>query len=132
MRLKSLFAALVALVTLAFVVPEPAAAFGDRYHSKGWGTTRHITHHVYYPRYTHHFKVDPYAYRYSPRGYYPYYGSHYWTKSSYVKHRNRAHLRVWNMQPPRFRYYKSWGYPRKWKHAKWHHRHHGRHHRWHW
>ncbi len=131
MKLKSLLATLaVVLVALGFT--GAAEAFGDRHKPAGWGHTRHITHHIYYPRYTHHYKVDPYAYQYSPRGYYPYYGSRYWANAKFLKHRNRAHLNHWNTQPPRFRYYKSWGYPRKWHNRKWHHKHHGFHHRWHW
>ena len=132
MRLKSLLAAAFALVGLAIATPQPASADGERGKPHGWGHTRPITHHVYYPRYTHHYKVDPYAWRYSPRGYYPFYGSGYWANASYVKHRHRAHLNVWNAQPPRFRYYKSWGYPRDWNNREWHHKHHGFHHRWHW
>ncbi len=132
MKLKTLLAAALALIGLAILSPEPASADGVR-KPDGWGKTRHIKHHVYYPRYVHHYKVDPYAWRYSPRGYYPYYGSHYWAKAKYVKWRNREHLNVWNRQPPHFRYYKSWGYPKKhWHHRAWHAKHHGYHHRWHW
>ncbi len=132
MRLRSFVAAALALVATVFSLAGTADAFGHRDKPDGWGKTHHVTHWVYRPRYVHHYKVDPYAYRYSPRGYYPYYGSNYWKKASYVKWRNRAHLNHWNTQPPRFRYYKSWGYPRKWHHRKWHHRHHGYIHRWHW
>ncbi|MGE3918995.1 MAG: hypothetical protein AB7F78_25180 [Hyphomicrobiaceae bacterium] len=133
MRLKRLLAAMIALVTCALVSFEPAAADGIDRKPEGWGRTRHIKHHVYYPRYVHHYKVDPYAWRYSPRGYYPYYNAGYWGSASYVKHRNRLHLNVWTQQPPRFRYYKAWGYPRHdWQHGAWHHKHHSFHHRWHW
>jgi hypothetical protein len=131
MKLKSVLAAAFALIGLAILSPEPASADGTRKPHVGV-KTHHIKHRVYYPRYVHHYKVDPYAWRYSPRGYYPYYGSHYWAPAKYVKWRNREHLRHWNTQPPRFRYYQSWGYPKRWHHHKWHARNHGFHHRWHW
>jgi hypothetical protein len=131
MRLKFLFAAALAFVGLATVSVGTASADGME-RPRSWRKVHHIHHHVYYPRYVHHFKVDPYAWRYSPRGYYPYYGSHYWAPSKYVKWRNREHLNHWITQPPHFRYYQSWGYPRKWHHRKWHAKHHGYHRRWHW
>jgi hypothetical protein len=132
MRLKSLFAAAVALLALVVAAPSKSEAFGDHHRWHGGSKTHHIHHRVYYPRYVHHYHIDPYHYRYSPRGYYPYYGSAYWAPAKYVKRRNRLHYHVWNAQPPRYRYYKSWGYPRKWHHRKWHAKHHGYHHRWHW
>lgn len=131
MRLKSFLAAALAIVGLATASAGTAAADGI-HKPLGWHKAHHIHHRVYYPRYVHYYKVDPYAWRYSPRGYYPYYGSHYWAKSSYVKWRNRAHLNDWNTRPPYFRYYKSWGYPKKWHHRKWHAKHHGYHPRHHW
>lgn len=78
-------------------------------------------------------EVDPYAYQYEPRGYYPYYRSDYWRPADYVRHRARQHYNVWNTQPPYFQYYKSWGYPvRHWHHKEWHAWAHGRHRPWHW
>ena len=131
MRLKAFLAAALALVGLAFV--SPASADGMKEKPAGWGKTHHIKHHVYYPRYVHHYKVDPYAWYYSPRGYYPYYNSGYWGSAHYIKWRNREHLNVWTQQHPRYKYYKAWGYPKPhWNHREWHHAHHGRHHRWHW
>lgn len=133
MRLKSFLAALLAIAALAAVNPEPAAAFGDRHRSpEGWGHSRDVHHWVYYPRYRHAYHVDPYAYRYSPRGYYPWYGSSYWTSARDARKRKHAHYHHWNAHPPRFAYYPSWGYPRQWNHTTWHRRHHGFHHRWHW
>jgi len=131
MRLKSLVAAVFAIVGAATMSVGIASADGMSKH-RGWGKPQTIKHRVYYPRYVHHYKVDPYAWRYSPRGYYPFYGSNYWTKSSYVKWRNRAHLNDWNTRPPHFRYYQSWGYPKKWDNAKWHPEHHGPQRRHHW
>ena len=68
----------------------------------GFGDVRTVRHWVYYPRYHHvylnHANTDPYTYRYSPRGYYPYYNSAYW------------------------------GAPRRgYHHVKWHYHHHGGH-----
>jgi len=132
MRLKCFLAAALAILGLATAGAGTAAADGVE-KPRSWRKAHHIHHRVYYPRYVHHYKVDPYAWRYSPRGYYPYYGSHYWAKSSYVKWRNRAHLNEWNTRPPYFRYYKSWGYPkRNWHHYEWHAKHHGYHRRHHW
>ncbi len=132
MRLKSFFAAAVALLALVVTAPSESHAFGDHHRSHASGKTHHVHHRLYYPRYVHHYHVDPYHYRYSPRGYYPYYGSHHWAPAKYIKRRNREHYHVWNVQPPRYQYYKSWGYPRTWHHRKWHAKHHGYHHRWHW
>lgn len=131
MRLKCLLAAAIAFISLMIATPD-VQAFGDRDRPDGWNKTRHVNHWVYYPRYQHHYRVDPYAYRYSPRGYYPYYDAGYWAKAGFIKHRNRTHLNSWNAQPPRYRYYKSWGYPRHWHHREWHAKHHGFIHRWHW
>ena len=90
-------------------------------------------HRVPHVRRTYALREDPYAYRYEPRGYYPYYRSDYWRPTDYVRYRNRLHYNVWNTQPPHFRYYKSWGYPvRHWHHKQWHAWAHGRHRPWHW
>lgn len=133
MRLKSLLAALAALACFGLAAPNPAAAFGDRERApEGWNRTRHIHHWVYYPRYVHHYHVDPYAYRYSPRGYYPYYNSGYWRPAHVIRARNHKRYYHWNVQPPRKFYHPSWGRPKHWHHEKWHHQHHGRHHFWHW
>lgn len=126
MRWNCCIAAIAATVLVALGAALPATAGGFERPPEGWGAVRPITHHVYYPRYAHVYKVhgttDPFAYRYEPRGYYPYYASHYW------KHRSVA-VRPHYARPP---HYAAWGYPRKWEHRKWHHTHHGRHHFWHW
>lgn len=129
MRLKSLLALAAAIATFGMVAaPQSASAFGwDRPDQPaGWGRERVVRHWVYYPRYRHvyltHPVTDPYAYRYIPRGYYPYYNAHYWRKAR-IK-RFRGH------QPP---YYKAWGSPRKgYRHVEWHRRHHGGHRRGDW
>ena len=96
----------------------------------GWGEVREVVHYGYYPRYHHvyrtHWATDPYAYRYEPRGYYPYYNSAYWQPAYKVRGRNRAGY----IHPP---YYQAWGYPvRNYNHVEWHYAHHGRHHWGHW
>ena len=110
MRIKSVLA--VAAIFAAFAA-APAAAFGD--------------HHRGRPG------VDPYAYQYTPRGYYPWYSSRYWVPARIVHKRKYLHYYHWNTQAPRYRYYPAWGYPvRTWKHREWHARHHGRIRPWHW
>ncbi len=77
------------------------------------------------------FDVDPYVYRYSPRGYYPYYNSAYWSPPKYVRARNVAHYYKWIQERPP--YFKSWGHPREdWDNAAWHAEHHGYIRRHHW
>jgi len=54
--------------------------------------------------YTRHFMCpDPYAYRYRPRRYYPYYDSGYWRPRREV-----SKYRVWYRMPP---YAEAYGYP---------------------
>jgi hypothetical protein len=136
MRLKSILAALVAVVSFALASPKTAQAF-DRDRPDvpaGWGHERTVRHWVYYPRYHHVFlthavtdpaKADPFAYHYEPRGYYPYYNSGYW-KNRREMVRNRPH----HVQP---KYYAGWGAKKKhYNHVEWHQRHHGRHDHAHW
>lgn len=79
---------------------------------------------VWLPRY-HFGDPDPFAYRYCPRGYYPYYNSGQW-RSRYHVSKNRAHF-----QHPR--YYPGWGANRRhYRHYRWHADHHGRHQHHHW
>lgn len=113
MRLKSLLALAVAIVSLGMVAaPEPASAFG-------WDRPDQS---IRWSRYASDDVADPYAYRYIPRGYYPYYNSHYWRKVR-VK-RFRGHL------PP---YYAAWGAPRRgYYHVEWHRQHYGGHRRGDW
>lgn len=130
MRLKTMLAALAALICAGFAAPQKADAFGYRDRvPHGWDNVRTINHYVYYPRYRHVYHVDPYAYQYSPRGYYPYYGSAYWVPARKILKRNHYHYHHWNVQAPRYRYHQSWGYPKHW------HGHHAygyrRYHRWH-
>lgn len=114
MRWKSILAALAALVCVGFANPNDAAAFGDRDQPEGWGHARPINHWVYYPRYTHNYRVDPYAYQYSPRGYYPYAHSHYSAPARVIRKRNHQHYNHWNVQAPRYKYYPYWGAHKHW------------------
>ena len=129
MRLKTILALIVSVFTLAIAASGSASAFfWDRPDQPaGWDHMRTVRHWVYYPRYHHvylnHSETDPYAYRYSPRGYYPYYNSDYWRPSSSVR---RQH----NVLPP---YYASWGgKKRHYHHVEWHNRHSGGHRRGDW
>ena len=126
MRLKSLLLALAALIGLGSAPIDRAAADGIK--SK---TVRHPgvvrQHHVH----KYEFEPDRYAYRYSPRGYYPYYNSAYWSPARYVRERAHMHHYHWiEVRPP---YFKAWGHPVKhWDQYGWHAKHHGRIRRHHW
>lgn len=130
MRSRSLLASLIAIVAALLVAPRAAEAGWSRSgEPSGWHHARTVRHWVYYPRYTHVYMTssgtDPYAYRYEPRGYYPYYNSNYWVPAcSYCRPR-------YNFKLPR--YYKAWGATKRgYHHVRWHNRHHGghRHHHW--
>ncbi len=114
MRFKTILAACAALACIGVADPKPAAAFGERDRPDGWNTVRPIRHWVYYPRYAHNYYVDPYAYQYSPRSYYPYKSSNYWQPAGAVRKRNHQHYNHWNVQAPRYKYYPSWGYSKHW------------------
>jgi hypothetical protein len=106
MRLNNVFAAVLAALALSFMVTPRAQAFDWDY--RVWGP-------------------DPYAWQYSPRGYYPYYGSHYWVPPAQMRYRYR-----YTYDGPKFEYYPGWGYDVAWNNRAWHARHYGRHHFWHW
>lgn len=128
MRLKPMWAALAAIIASGVVVAAPAQAGGLAY--------RHH-HYDYYPAYHpvsykrvhRHVRpavvgyaiTDPYAYRYEPRGYYPYYDAHYW--------RPLCPRRL-NCVPRQFQspYWQAWGYPT----ARAHHTYEYRVRPWHW
>jgi hypothetical protein len=129
MRLKSLFAIALAILSLGMVAaPQSASAtHWDRPdQAAGWGRLRTVRHWVYYPRYHHtyvkHERTDPYAYRYTPRGYYPYYNSAYW---------GRPHVKRFRGFLPH--YYEAWGGPQRgYRHVEWHQQHYGGHRRGNW
>lgn len=103
MHYKSFAGAFAAAAVLTALSIQPAAAFGYRHHHNGG---------------------DPYAYRYEPRGYYPYYSSNLWRPAHKVRRRPGI------TAPP---YYQAWGYrKRSWRHRAWHNRNHGRHRLWQW
>lgn len=111
MRLERTVSACAMLAGALLMMSEPAAAWHRDRAPDGYGQTRVVHHHVYYPRYVHvyhvHSGTDPYAYRYVRPGYYPYYNSGYWRPAHLVR-KHRPHFRL-----PR--YYQAWGYP---KHGK--------------
>jgi hypothetical protein len=130
MRWRSFLAVLAAIAGIAIATADTASAFGlDRSGPpEGWDRTRTVRHWVYWPHYRHVYRAatgDPFAYRYATRGYYPYYGSHYWVPAHQLKARTRT-----NYTLPR--YHQAWGYPKHWDHVRWHRENHGFHHRWHW
>ncbi|MBN9267722.1 MAG: hypothetical protein J0I57_21650 [Hyphomicrobium sp.] len=110
---------LAAVAAFGAVPLQQAAADGMKDRGKV-KVTRKYAHHDH--RYV--FDVDPYAYRYKPRGYYPYYNSDYWSPGRYVRARQLAHYYHWIQERPP--YFQSWGHPRKdWNQREWHARHHG-------
>jgi hypothetical protein len=122
MRKFIVLAILAVMVALGGLPSSPAEA-GHRHYR---GNDRTVVHYGYYPRYRHVFVRerygygDPYAYRYEPRGYYPYYNSGYWKPAHVLRARGRRHY----VHPP---YYAAWGYPdRHYHHRAWHAYHHGR------
>ncbi len=132
MRLKTLLAcAILAFSGLIGATTASSAGHAYRTAPAGWGETRTVRHHVYYPRYKHvyhvHSRTDPYRYRPAHRGYYPYYNSGYWRPAHLVR---KKRFRYYHRKP---RYYRAWGHTKRgYKHRKWHSRHHGRHHWHHW
>ncbi|MBU2532894.1 MAG: hypothetical protein KKB37_09145 [Alphaproteobacteria bacterium] len=83
MRFKHLAAGLSGVLAVGILMPSGAMAFGKKHYDGYSG-------------------YDPFAYRYEHRGYYPYYGSHYWRPAYKVP------LRRFRYRQPR--YYKAWGY----------------------
>lgn len=105
MRLKAILAGLVVAVAATQTAAVPAEAGGLLARS-------------------HADVEDRYAYRYEPRGYYPYYNSGYWRPAHEVRRRRVL------VQPP---YYQAWGDNRRdYHHRSWHKQHHGRHRLGHW
>jgi hypothetical protein len=126
MRFTGFLAVAAAAIAIGLMAAPQAQAFdhGRTDAPSGWVGVRDVRHWVYYPRYRHYYltngSTDPFAYRYEPRGYYPYYNSGYWKPRSHVVVK-RAHF----AHP---KYYKAWGANRKhYDHSKWHAVHHGRH-----
>ena len=76
----------------------------------GYAQDRTVNHWVYYPKYHHVYHVadrneaDPYAWTYSPRGYYPDYASRYWVPAEQMRYRYR-----YRFTGPKFKYHPAWG-----------------------
>lgn len=125
MRLRVLLVALLAAVGL---MAPLAAEAGHRRAPVGYGEVQVVRHWGYYPRYAHvytvDFATDPYAYRYSPRRYYPYYNSDYWRPAAVLRYR-KACCRPAPVLPA---YYQAWGYPSGYQYVVW--RKQRRHHNW--
>lgn len=140
MRLITIVAAAAVALFAGTAVPDTASAAHKRHHHHA----KHHHHvkrvvaavpHVHYSAYANVYAIDPYAYSYQPRGYYPYYGSQYWVPAPWVYARNHALYNHVVVAPTRYDYGPSWGYPKTWchkacrYHGHHHHRgHHPRHH----
>ena len=99
MRRNSVMAAATAIITVWIPVSGAAdAAGGDR--SQPYSTAPRVRAVDYVGD-----RGDPYAYRYEPRGYYPYSGSRHWRPAREMLYRYRYRHEL----PP---YQPAWGYPR--------------------
>lgn len=133
MRQKLLTAAFAVLAAIGITGQQQAhATCRAECAPAGWGEVRTVRHWGYYPRYNHvysvHSATDRYAYRYEPRGYYPYYNSGYWRPAAEMRQR-----RATRYQYAPVPYYPAWGYPQRgYQHRDWHARHNGRIRRHHW
>ncbi len=132
MRIKAVLVAAVLGGFASVALGHEVAFAADM--DKSVVTKKRAKHHRHVPsRYAYDVQEDPYSYQYEPRGYYPYYRSGYWAPAAYIRYRNRLHYHVWNDRPPKYEFYRSWGYPLAyWPHELWHSEYHGRHRPWHW
>lgn len=117
---------LAALVLLmGFAIQATTAEAGFRFTPHEYRGDGVVYHHRYKPRFVHvtyRDYSDRYAYRYEPRGYYPYYNSGQWRPTAELRYR-RYCRRQGVVLPPN---YGAWGYPvRGYQHRAWHRRHHG-------
>ena len=116
MRLSIVIAAVAAGLIMLAGFSAPATALG-------WDKRSHCNNYYYKKngrRYYYCRGSDPYAYKYERRGYYPYYKSYYWRPAHKIRPRRRSF--------PLPRYYPAWGYyKRRYRHRRWHKRHHGGH-----
>lgn len=142
MRLITIVAAAAVALFAGTAAPDTASAAHKRHHHHAKHHHHHhakrvvaVVPHVHYSAYAHVYAIDPYAYSYHPRGYYPYYGSHYWVQAPWVRARDHALYNHIIVAPTRYDYGPSWGYPKTWchkacrYHGHHHHRgHHPRHH----
>ena len=136
MRLISILAAAAALVCVSAATPDTASAAQKHRHHHHAHHHGHHAHRVvtlvppiHYSAYANVYAIDPYAYSYQPRAYYPSYGSQYWVPAPWVRARNHALYNHVVVAPTRYDYAPSWGYPVTRHKAKWRHHHHrGYHH----
>ena len=112
--MRSLVLSLLLAALALAMIPVVVAEAGYRHAPHGWGRSVHY---------------DRHAYRWEPRGYYPYYNSRHWAPVEALRYR-RDCCRPPPELPP---YYQAWGHPhRYYHHKKWHRRHFGRHRHHHW
>lgn len=124
MRSHLLWAGLAAAFAFSLTAAAPSSQADDRGY-RAWDNHRPANYPARRKVVAGYFVTDPYAYRYEPRGYYPYYDSGYWRPlcGGNVNCVPRPY------QPP---YWKGWGYPKPWLHRKFHRVYHGRIRPWHW
>lgn len=134
MRSKHLWAGLAVAVAFGLITAQPSQAGDLGYRAWERGNDYRPAYFPAYPgkAYRHHrpvvagyFVTDPYAYRYEPRGYYPYYDAGYWRPLCGA----RVVCVPRPFQPP---YWKAWGYPKPGLHRSFHRVYHGRIRPWHW
>ena len=106
MRIVGQAVAFGLLIACLAGMPAPAQAghcCADRYVQK----SKTIRHYVFKPHHRNVYRVDPYAYYYEQRGYYPHYQSGYWRRLKEVRKTYRR--RIGSQKS--YRYYQSWGNP---------------------
>jgi hypothetical protein len=123
MRLHVLLAGLAAAVAFASI-PAASSQAGDRGY-QAWEDDSYTSFRTRPKVVTGYFITDPYAYRYEPRGYYPYYDAGYWRPLC----KGKLNCVPRPFQPP---YWKAWGYPKPWLNYHFHRVYHGRIRPWHW
>lgn len=131
MRSQHLWAGMAAVVAVGLIAAQPSQA-GDRGY-RAWDRGADYRPAYYQAQRVHrprpvvsgYFIADPYAYRYEPRGYYPYYDAGYWRPICGAK----LNCVPRGYQPP---YWKAWGYPKPWLNRPFHRVYHGRIYPWHW
>lgn len=122
MRRYKLWAGMAAIAAFGLIAAEPSQADGYRAWKQYEPAYRPAPSRKVVAGY---FVTDPYAYRYEPRGYYPYYDSGYWRPYCGSK----LNCVPAPYQPP---YWKAWGYPKPWLNRSFHRVYHGRIYPWHW
>jgi hypothetical protein len=105
--MRSWVLTLAALFAAAVLTPAVSPAEAHRWH-RASGDAQIVRYHRDYSRHrVPYYAADPYAYRYRPVGYYPYYNSRYWVPTPVLRYR-QACCRPYAALPS---YYRAWGYP---------------------